>query len=77
AENLALYGWKVTRVEQAPHVLPTCDLEMARYVEAELTNTGIEVITGQSVTAFHEIGQVLELTNGQSLSSDVTILSVG
>ncbi|HEL2002474.1 FAD-dependent oxidoreductase [Streptococcus suis] len=77
AENIALKGWKVTLVEQAPHVLPTFDLEMARYVEAELTNKGVEVITRQSVTAFHEKGQVLELSNGQHLASDVTILSVG
>lgn len=77
AENLALKGLKVTLIEQAPHVLPTFDLEMARYVEAELTNKGVEVITGQSVTAFHEHGQVVELSNGQTLSSDVTILSVG
>ncbi|HFI2472024.1 TPA: FAD-dependent oxidoreductase [Streptococcus suis] len=77
AENLALKGLKVTLIEQAPHVLPTFDLEMARYVEAELTSKGVNVITGQSVTAFHEKGQVLELSNGQTLSSDVTILSVG
>ncbi|MGU7965510.1 FAD-dependent oxidoreductase [Streptococcus suis] len=76
-ENLALKGLKVTLVEQAPHVLPTFDLEMARFVEAELTNKGVEVITGQSVTAFREKGQVVELSNGQTLSSDVTILSVG
>lgn len=77
AENLALKGLKVTLVEQAPHVLPTFDLEMARFVEAELTSKGVEVITGQSVTAFYEHGQVVELSNGQILSSDVTILSVG
>ncbi|HEM5212400.1 TPA: FAD-dependent oxidoreductase [Streptococcus suis] len=77
AENLALKGLKVTLVEQAPHVLPTFDLEMARFVEAELTSKGVEVITGQSVTAFFEHGQVVELSNGQTLSSDVTILSVG
>lgn len=77
AENLALKGLKVTLVEQAPHVLPTFDLEMARYVEAELTSKGVNVITEQSVTAFHEKGHVVELSNGQTLSSDVTILSVG
>lgn len=77
AENLALKGLKVTLIEQAPHVLPTFDLEMARFVEAELISKGVEVITGQSVTAFHEKGHILELSNGQNLSSDVTILSVG
>ncbi|HFI0403391.1 TPA: FAD-dependent oxidoreductase [Streptococcus suis] len=77
AENLALKGLKVTLVEQATHVLPTFDLEMARFIEAELIRKGITVITGQSVTAFREKGHSLELSNGQTLSSDVTILSVG
>ncbi|MDG3214218.1 FAD-dependent oxidoreductase [Streptococcus suis] len=77
AENLALKGLTVTLVEQAPHVLPTFDLEMARYIETELSEKGVQVMTGQSVTAFHDKGQILELSNGQTLASDITILSVG
>lgn len=77
AENLALKGLTVTLVEQAPHVLPTFDLEMARYIETELSEKGVHVITGHSVTAFHDKGQILELSNGQTLASDITILSVG
>lgn len=77
AENLALKGLNVTLIEQAPHVLPTFDLEMARYIESELASKGVNVITGQSVTAFREKGHSLELSNGKTLSSDVTILSVG
>ena len=77
AENLALKGLTVTLVEQAPRVLPTFDLEMARYIETELSEKGVHVITGQSVTAFHDKGQILELSNGQTLASDITILSVG
>ncbi|NQN91289.1 pyridine nucleotide-disulfide oxidoreductase family protein [Streptococcus suis] len=77
AENLALKGLTVTLVEQAPHVLPTFDLEMARYIETELSEKGVHVMTGQSVTAFHDKGQILELSNGQTLASDITILSVG
>ncbi|HFI0517021.1 TPA: FAD-dependent oxidoreductase [Streptococcus suis] len=77
AENLALKGLTVTLVEQAPHVLPTFDLEMARYIETELSEKGVHVMIGQSVTAFHDKGQILELSNGQTLASDITILSVG
>ncbi|HFU4085335.1 TPA: FAD-dependent oxidoreductase [Streptococcus suis] len=77
AENLALKGLTVTLVEQAPHILPTFDLEMARYIETELSEKGVHVMTGQSVTAFHDKGQILELSNGQTLASDITILSVG
>lgn len=77
AENLALKGLTVTLVEQAPHVLPTFDLEMARYIETELSEKGVHVMTGQSVIAFHDKGQILELSNGQTLASDISILSVG
>lgn len=77
AENLALKGLTVSLIEQAPHVLPTFDLEMARYIETELSEKGVHVMTGQSVTAFHDKGQILELSNGQTLASDMTILSVG
>lgn len=77
AENLAQKGLNVTLVEQAPHVLPTFDIEMARFVEAELIKKGITVITGQSVTAFRDKGQSLVLSNGHILPSDISILSVG
>ena len=77
AENLALKGLTVNLVEQAPHVLPTFDVEMALYIETELSEKGVQVMTGQSVTAFHDKGQILELSNGQTLASDITILSVG
>ncbi len=31
-----------------------------RYIETELSEKGVHVITGQSVTAFHDKGQILE-----------------
>lgn len=77
AENLALKGLDVTLIEQAPHVLPPLDEEMASFIEAELISKGIRVLTGQSVTGFSHNGQVLSLANGETISSDLTILSVG
>ena len=77
AENLALRGLSVTLIEQAPHVLPPLDIEMARFVEAELISKGVHVITGTSVTGFGEKGYKLELSDGTHLHSDMTILSVG
>ena len=70
AENLAKCGLQVTIVEKAPHVLPSLDQEMAAFVQAELVKNGVRVITSQSATRF-----VLE--NGQKITSDLTILSVG
>ena len=77
AENLKKYGLNVTLVEIAPHVLPPLDEEMAAFVEADLIRNGVRVITGQSVNEFKHAGKEIILTDGQVLSSDLTILSVG
>ena len=77
AENLRKRGLNVTIVEKAPHVLPPLDEEMAAFVQAELVDKGVKVITSQSATRFEENGKVIVLEDGQKLASDVTILSVG
>lgn len=77
AENLQKSGLQVTIVEQAPHVLPTLDEEMAVYVQQELIKQGVAVLTSQSVVGFEEKGKKLRLANGETLASDLTILSVG
>ena len=77
AENLRKCGLNVTIVEKAPHVLPPLDEEMAAFVQAELADKGVKVITSQSATRFEENGKVIVLEDGQKLASDVTILSVG
>ena len=77
AENLRKRGLNVTIVEKAPHVLPPLDEEMAAFVQAELVDKGVKVITSQSATCFEENSKVIVLENGQKLASDVIILSVG
>ena len=77
AENLAKRGLQVTIVEKAPHVLPPLDHEMAAFVQAELVKNGVRVITSQSATRFEDQGKVIVLENGQKITSDLTILSVG
>ena len=77
AENLAKRGLQVTIVEKAPHVLPPLDQEMAAFVQAELVKNGVRVITSQSATRFEKQGKTIVLENGQKISSDLTILSVG
>lgn len=77
AENLALKGFEVTIVEKAPHILPPFDQEMASFVEKQLRDKGVNVITNQSLTTLDEQGKTLILEDGSSLSTDLTILSVG
>lgn len=77
AENLAKRGLQVTIVEKAPHVLPSLDQEMAAFIQAELVKNGVRVITSQSATRFEDQGKVIVLENGQKITSDLTILSIG
>ena len=77
AENLAKRGLQVTIVEKTPHVLPPLDQEMAAFVQEELVKNGVRVITSQSATRFEDQGKVIVLENGQKITSDLTILSVG
>lgn len=77
AENLRKLGLEVTIIEKANHVLPTLDQEMAVHIEEELTHNGLKVLTGVSVVEFQDQGKMVILENGDSLSTDVVILSVG
>ncbi len=75
AENLAKRGLSVTIVEKAPHVLPTIDREMAAFVNEELIKNNLSVMTSREAVEFKN-DEIL-LDNGESLQSDLTILSVG
>lgn len=77
AENLKSRGLDVTVIEKAPHVLPPLDEEMADFVKNELIKQGVRIITGESAQSFSERGQKIRLTNGEEVTSDLTILSVG
>ncbi|ADA64541.1 NADH dehydrogenase [Lactococcus lactis subsp. lactis NCDO 2118] len=75
AENLAKRELSVTIVEKAPHVLPTIDREMAAFVNEELIKNNLSVMTNRGAVEFKN-DEIL-LDNGESLQSDLTILSVG
>ena len=77
AENLHKRGIKVTLVEQAPHVLPPLDEEMAAYIKKELEKQGVTILTSDSAVAFLEKGRLIELASGKQLNTDLTLLSVG
>lgn len=77
AENLKLSGLAVTVVEQASHVLPPLDTEMAAFVHAELKRNGVDVITGQALASLASNGQTAILTDGTRLQTDLTIMAVG
>ncbi|GEK91268.1 FAD-dependent oxidoreductase [Alkalibacterium kapii] len=77
AENLKQRGIDVVIVEKVPQILPTLDEEMAVYIENEIKEQGIEVLTSQSAVAFKDKGQRVVLEDGSEIETDMTVMSVG
>lgn len=77
AENLKQSGMAVTIVEAAPQILPPLDVEMAAFVENQLKAEGITVYTGAAAQSFKEGGRIIELSTGEQITSDFTVLSIG
>lgn len=76
-EALVHRGLTVTLIEQQAQILPPLDIEMAEFVKQTLVAHGVRVLTDTAVTAFEQAGAVLRLSDGQSVTTDLTILAVG
>lgn len=77
AENLVERGVEVTVVEMANQVMAPLDYEMATIVHAHLVKKGVKLILEDGVKAFRDNGNVIELSSGTLLNTDMTILSIG
>ena len=79
AENLKLMGIRPFVLDMAPQVLaPGFDKEMADYVEGKLTDAGIPVVTGVTVTGIEGNGKVEKvLTSKKAYKADMVVMSAG
>ena len=80
AENLKHLGKKVSIIEMADQLMAPLDPEMARIIEAELMDNGINVILNDGVTSFDEKEDKtidVALKSGSSNNYDMVILSIG
>ncbi|RYZ56252.1 MAG: CoA-disulfide reductase, partial [Chitinophagaceae bacterium] len=80
AENLAHLGMEVSVVEMSNQVMAPLDYPMAALVQEHLRSKGIRLLLNTAVTGFEqEAGDRLNvlLKNGDTLSADVVILSIG
>lgn len=77
AESLNKRGLSVTVIEKAPQVLPALDEEMAKYVENEMVQNGVKVLTNIAAQAFEKQGRTIVLDNQAKIHSDLTIMSIG
>ncbi len=80
AEALRHRGLDVTLVELAGQVMPAMDPEMARSIELELLDAGVEVRLGTSAAALRESGSgavAADLSDGSQVIADFVLLAAG
>ena len=79
AENLHSQGAKVSIVEMGNQVMAPIDFSMASLVHQHLMDKGVNLYLEQAVASFEREGKGLKVTfkNGQSISADIVILSIG
>lgn len=78
-ENLHHLGIQVSIVEMANQLMPTLDYEMAAFLKMEMVSQHVKMHLGTSATRFYKENNKIQisLSNGETLSADMVILSVG
>lgn len=78
AENLHEMGVKTTLVEAMDHIMPGFDDEVSSYVENELIENGIMVLTGERLTSIAGDEKVSKVrTDKRAMKADLIVMSVG
>jgi dihydrolipoamide dehydrogenase len=79
ASTMADLGVKVTILEALPKILPGCDREVADVVVKSFKKRGIDIRTGVQVKGHTpgETGTTVEFGEGESVTVDVVVVSVG
>lgn len=79
AENLKSKGLNVSVVEALPHILAPFDSDIVVTVEKELVKNGVDLILGDAVKAFADMGNRINviLNSGKTLTADMVVLSTG
>ncbi|MBM7702826.1 CoA-disulfide reductase [Metabacillus iocasae] len=77
AENLVERGMDVTLVEMANQVMAPMDVEMAQLAHTHMREQGVNLILEDGVQAFEQQGNMVRLTSGKELETDMIILAIG
>ncbi|MEG0283815.1 MAG: FAD-dependent oxidoreductase [Erysipelotrichales bacterium] len=77
AENLVEVGVKPTVLDLSSQVLNVVDEEIAKLVENEMAEKGVNIKLETSVDTFKDEGKELLLTNGETIKTDLTIMAIG
>lgn len=76
-ENLIDLGIQVNLVEMSSQVMPNIDFELAQILHSQINLHGVNLILNDGLKAFSKQGNELILTSGKTLTTDLTILSIG
>lgn len=79
ASCLALFGAKVTIIEQQPQLLPAEDPEAARWLRRRLEADGVTVVTGATVQQLESsaAGATATLLDGSRRSAERCLIAIG
>lgn len=78
AENLHEMGVKTTLVEAMDHIMPGFDDEVCSYVEDELMENGIMVLTGERLISIEGDNKVKKVrTDKRAMKADIIVMAVG
>ena len=77
AENLHERGIQVTIIEMANQVMAPLDYEMACIVQDHLLDKKVNLVLGDSVSAFENEGRTIQLSSGRQIETDMVILAIG
>ncbi|AJI73700.1 hypothetical protein FTDG_00959 [Francisella tularensis subsp. novicida GA99-3548] len=75
AENLKERGFNVTIIEMANQIMRPFDYEMAKFLEKELLDNGVNLLLGEKVVGFESDKVLLE--SGKEIKTDLAILAIG
>lgn len=80
AEVIKHRGIEVTVVDQAPHVLPPIDLDIADFLQSRLSaNLGIRLLLSNTLLGIHgQTGSpVIDLSESPRLTADIVVIGLG
>ncbi|WP_164670066.1 CoA-disulfide reductase [Virgibacillus doumboii] len=76
-ENLKALDMDCTIVDRSPQVMKLVDADMAEMIQDHLKEKGVRLILNEGVQSFFDNGSTLNLSGGEKIQADMTILATG
>ncbi|WP_188455166.1 CoA-disulfide reductase [Virgibacillus oceani] len=77
AENVKKLNMDCAIIDRSEHVMKLVDKDMAAIIQEHLEAKGVNLLLKNSLDAFTDNGETLQLSDNKSLQADMTILAIG